>query len=148
MGRYIETWTVLASSTCTHLTRIASAIKQCLNLHIMGIMNRHNDIRNNWYSPIPSYYSHSHTTKERSVHIRGVGRNFSMGGRFKCYFLKGSFCTDLDPNTLYKKCIKFSPKKGGLSDPPPPLSYAPAYSRGLYTLIFYKAQRYVRAGRD
>ena len=39
---------------------------------------------------------------------RGAGRNSSMGGRFKCYFLKG-LCTDL----LYKKCIKFAPKKGG-----------------------------------
>ena len=39
---------------------------------------------------------------------------------------KGVFCTDLCPNTLYRKCIKFAPKKGGSSDPlDPPLSYAP-----------------------
>ena len=35
---------------------------------------------------------------------RGVGRNFSRGGRFKCYFLKVFFCTDLCPNTFYRKC--------------------------------------------
>ena len=35
---------------------------------------------------------------------------------------KSLFCTDLSPNTLYRKCIKFAPKKGGSSDPldPPP----------------------------
>ena len=32
------------------------------------------------------------------------------GGRFKCQFLKGFFCTDLCPNTLHRKCIKFAPK--------------------------------------
>ena len=37
--------------------------------------------------------------------IRGVGMNFSGGGHFKWNFSKGSFCTDLFPNTLYRKCI-------------------------------------------
>ena len=33
------------------------------------------------------------------------------------FFQKGSFCTDLFPNTLYRKCIKFAPKRvGGASD--------------------------------
>ena len=35
-------------------------------------------------------------------------------------FKKVFFCTDLCPNTLYRKCIKFAPKKGGSSDPPDP----------------------------
>ena len=53
--------------------------------------------------------------------IRGVGRNFSTGGGvvLNGNFLKGCYCTDLCPNTLYRKCIKFAPKKGGR--PPPPL---------------------------
>ena len=40
------------------------------------------------------------------------------GGRFKCYSQKGYFCIDLSTNTLYRKCIKFAPKKGGRSTPP------------------------------
>ena len=108
-------------------------------------------------------YPHSHTTKERSVHIRGVGRNFSMGGRFKCYFLKGYFCTDLDPNTLYKKCIKFAPRNGGggRPTPPPPHFLRLCIKQGIVYinflqnpkiracragLIVYKTQRYLHAG--
>ena len=30
---------------------------------------------------------------------------------------KRLFWTDLSPNTLYRKCIKFGPSKGGSSDP-------------------------------
>ena len=42
-------------------------------------------------------------------HSRGVGRTFSGGGvRFKCYFSKRFVCTDLTPNTLYRKCIQFA----------------------------------------
>ena len=52
---------------------------------------------------------------------RGVGRNFSMGVVLNVFFFKkGSYCTDLFPNTLYRKCIKFGPKKMGSSDPSDP----------------------------
>ena len=56
---------------------------------------------------------------------RGVGSNFSRGWRgggwggevrLKCYFQKGSFCTDLFPNKLYiGNVYKFTlkQKKGG-----------------------------------
>ena len=41
---------------------------------------------------------------------RGVERIFSMGGGggvSNAIFQKGSICTDLFPNTLYRKCRKF-----------------------------------------
>ena len=44
---------------------------------------------------------------------RGVGRNFSRGVVLNAIFQKVFFCTDLLPNTLYRKCMKFAPKKGG-----------------------------------
>ena len=44
---------------------------------------------------------------------------FFKGGRLNGIYQKGSNCTDLIPNTLYRKCIKFAPKKGG-SPPPVP----------------------------
>ena len=31
-----------------------------------------------------------------------IGRLLKRRGRFKCQILKGSFCTDLCPNTLHK----------------------------------------------
>ena len=40
---------------------------------------------------------------------RGVGRNFSRGVVLSAIFQKGSFCTDLFCNTLYRKCIKLAP---------------------------------------
>ena len=48
------------------------------------------------------------------IPFRGVGRHFSRGGgRFKCsffpFFKKDLFCTDLFPNTLHWKCIRFAP---------------------------------------
>ena len=58
------------------------------------------------------------------VGTRGGGRNFSRGGgSLNAIFQKGSFCNDLLPNTLYRKCIKFASQKGGggptdPSDPP------------------------------
>ena len=36
---------------------------------------------------------------------------------------KSSFCTDLFPSTLYRRCIEFASKKG--DGPTPPPSYAP-----------------------
>ena len=42
-----------------------------------------------------------------------VGRNFVKGGRLNGIYQKGSNCADLIPNTLYRECIKFAPKKGG-----------------------------------
>ena len=62
---------------------------------------------------------------------RGVGRNISrggcgVGGRFKWDFPNGSFCIDLFPNTLFRKCIKICPKKvGGRPTPPTPLFLRP-----------------------
>ena len=46
------------------------------------------------------------------VLIRGVGKNLSRGGGvLDETFQKGSLCTDLFPNTLCRKCIKFTPHK-------------------------------------
>ena len=53
--------------------------------------------------------------------FRGVGRTFSRGVVLNAAFQKGYFCTDLIPNTLYRKCIKFAQKKDpDPPDPPPP----------------------------
>ena len=47
------------------------------------------------------------------------------GGRFKCLLSIRLFCTDLSPDLLYRKCIKFTTKKvgggGESSDPPFPM---------------------------
>ena len=51
---------------------------------------------------------------------RGVGRNFPRVVVLNAIFHKGYLFTDLFPNTLYRKCIKFAPKKGGSSDPSDP----------------------------
>ena len=44
---------------------------------------------------------------------RGVGRTFSRWVVLNATFQKLNFCTDLVPNTLYRKCIKFAHKRGG-----------------------------------
>ena len=49
--------------------------------------------------------------------FRGLGRG---GVVLNVTFQKGYFCIDLSANTLYRKCIKFVPKKGGSSDPSDP----------------------------
>ena len=62
-----------------------------------------------------------------------LDRDFFKGGGgvvLNVNFKKGYFCTDLGPNTLYRKCIKFAPKKGrggGFPTPstPPPLPTPP-----------------------
>ena len=41
------------------------------------------------------------------------------GGVLNGIFQKRSFFIDLSPNTLYRKCKKFAPKKEGSSDPRP-----------------------------
>ena len=67
---------------------------------------------------------------------RGVGRIFSRGGRvfLNVTFQKGYFCIDVSTNTLYRKCIKFAPKKGGggSSDP---LRPSPSYDPDCWLLI-------------
>ena len=66
------------------------------------------------------------------VTLTPIGRNFSRGGGrvvLNATFIKGSFLHF--PNTLNRKCIPFSPHKGGgggrgvggADDPPTPLSY-------------------------
>ena len=50
-------------------------------------------------------------------------RTFSMGVVLNVIFQNSSFCTDLFPNTLLMKYIKFAPppkKKAPESPPPPP----------------------------
>ena len=54
-------------------------------------------------------------------------------------FLKGYFCTDLYPNTLYRKCIKVAPKKGGGGSSAPPLP-TPLYV--AYTVISFCFTRF------
>ena len=58
--------------------------------------------------------------REPDPYIYSIGASRG-GGRFKCYLSKRCFfCTDLLPITLYRKCIKFAPKKGWSSDPSDP----------------------------
>ena len=45
--------------------------------------------------------------------LRVVGWNFIRGVVLNVTFQKGYFCTDLFPNTLYRKYIRFAPKKIG-----------------------------------
>ena len=55
-------------------------------------------------------------TKEIFPNVRGAGRHFSRGGGdvLNGFSLqKGWICTDLIPDTLYRKCIKSVPKNGG-----------------------------------
>ena len=58
---------------------------------------------------------------------QGRRKDFFKGGGvvLNVNFQKGSFCTDLFLNSLYRKCIKFGPKKGGSSDPSDPLLPTP-----------------------
>ena len=71
-----------------------------------------------------------------SLHLQEHRKGFFKGGGalLNVIFQKGSFCTDLYPNTvqIYKICLPPQTKKAGgggeghLTLPPPPLSYAPA----------------------
>ena len=55
---------------------------------------------------------------------QGRRKEFFRGGVvLNVIFSKGSFCTDLLPNTLYRECIKNVPKKGGSSDTFPTLQH-------------------------
>ena len=54
---------------------------------------------------------------------RGVGRILSQPPVLNGIFQRGSFCTDLFPDTLYRKYIKFAPNRP--TQPRPPESLRP-----------------------
>ena len=69
------------------------------------------------------YIYNSYDTGSVQGHqFRGVGRNFSRGV-LNVTFQKGYFWIDLSTKTLYRKCIKFAPKKGGGRPTPPTLPF-------------------------
>ena len=57
------------------------------------------------------------------------GGGVVLNVNFKKYF----FLTDLCPYTLYRKCIKFAPKKGGRPTPPTPPFLRPCSLRSKLT---------------